>query len=245
MWTVHSFSSVSSTQDVARQYLAEGRPLPFAILADEQTAGRGRSGNQWISPPAGNLYSSICPKISPEVPLRDAGQYSFLTAVSLQETLAVFGVASAQNKWPNDILVDGRKIAGILIESNGNAQGNLGGLIIGVGVNLAAAPAGAVSLGELIGASVSPQEFLASFLDHLQAEIGYYSAHGFAPLRQKWLAKAYGLGLDMRVRLPHESFTGKFIGLDTDGSLLVLETGRENPRRVYSGEVFFEQSPRV
>lgn len=238
--TVHSFESVRSTQDIAKQYLAEGRPLPFAILAEEQTAGRGRGGNVWVSPPKGNLYCSLGIETK-SIPLKDAGQYSFLTAVALMETFASLGIQEAQNKWPNDILVRGQKIAGILLESHGDTSGHLQSLIIGFGVNLQWAPDGAISVKNLIGKDITARDFLDMFLKYLEQEILAYAKDGFSSIRQKWLEKAYGLGDEIRVRLPKETFTAQFDGLDVDGALLVKRQGQTAPQKIYSGEVFFEK----
>lgn len=238
-WAIHHFESVGSTQDMAKQYLAEGRPLPFAILADSQTSGRGRIGNLWTSP-KGNLYVSLvigdlC------CPVKDAGRYSFLTAVALMETLSAFGVVGAQNKWPNDVLVGGKKIAGILLESDIGHDGFIKSLIIGAGVNLQSAPDGAVSVAELTGKAISPDDFLERFVQQIQAHLDILDVQGFSSIRAKWLGKAYGLGTEIRVRLPHETFYGQFQGLDDHGALMVLVAGEERPRIIHSGDVFFER----
>lgn len=235
---IYNFPSVLSTQDVAKNYLAEGRPLPFAIRADAQTGGRGRSGNAWVSP-LGNLYASIVIPLH-NVPIQNAGQYSFVTAVALMECLAGYGVTHAVNKWPNDILVEGKKIAGILLESDMGSDGFLNALIIGVGVNLVSAPEGAVSLSDMSAHSVGGSEsFLSNFLTHLQSHLNSIKQNGFAPIREKWLSKAHGVETTIRVRLPNETFYGTFTGLDEEGALLVTVDGK--PRKVYSGDVFFEK----
>lgn len=239
-WTIFSFESLGSTQDVAKSYLPrekEAKPLPFAVRADVQTAGRGRLGNQWVSL-TGNLFTSLCVDVG-SVPAQRAGQYSFLAAVALMNTLAEYGVTGAQNKWPNDILVSGQKIAGILLESDIDAQGQINALIIGVGVNLAAAPDGAISVRDITGASISPSDFLEKFIDKLQNQLDGIALNGFAAIRESWLSKAYGLGQKIRVRLPAETFYGEFLGLDDGGALLVRPEGETETRIIHSGEVFF------
>jgi BirA family biotin operon repressor/biotin-[acetyl-CoA-carboxylase] ligase len=237
-WDIYSFVTVTSTQDVAKNYMAEGRPLPFAILSDIQTAGRGRMGNLWVSP-KGNLYSSLALDIG-NFPAKDGGQYSFLTAVALMETLSDYGVTDAQNKWPNDILVKGKKIAGILLESDGVANGLLKTLVIGMGVNLQSAPEGAVAVNALVGQEIYPAEFLNGFIAQLQRHLDVLNSQGFSAIRTKWLEKAYGLGMEIRVRLPNETFYGEFIGLHENGALMVRIANEQEPRIIHSGDVFFE-----
>jgi len=232
---IYHFENLTSTQDIAKQYLSEGQNLPFAIHTDKQSSGRGRSGNQWVSL-EGNLLTSIAIPLQ-DVPVKDIGQYSFLTAVVLMDCLAEYGVVNAQNKWPNDILVDGQKIAGILLESNSNNDGVLNALIIGIGINIMNAPEGAICIHNLTGDSILPSEFLNQFIKQLDIQLLYFKQHGFDPIRKKWLDKAYGLGILIKVRLPNEIFHGEFMGLDNDGALLVKVDGI--PRKVYSGDVFF------
>jgi BirA family biotin operon repressor/biotin-[acetyl-CoA-carboxylase] ligase len=235
-WTVYQFETLSSTQDIARQYLDEGRQLPFVIRADMQTASRGRSGNKWVSH-IGNLLTTIVVPLD-KVEIRSAGQYSFLTAVALMDSLADCGVDNAQNKWPNDILVDGRKIAGILLESDMGTDGYLNALLIGVGVNIAHAPDGAVFLNEFVQPT-DAEDFLSRFLVHIQRNLDMIAADGFASIRQRWLSRAFGIGTEIRVRLPQETFYGEFLGLDEGGALLVKVSGEDKLRVIHSGEVFF------
>lgn len=237
-WQIHSFETLTSTQDIARQYLTEGKLLPFAVQADMQTASRGRSGNKWVSV-KGNLLTSLVIPLQ-NVRARDAGQYSFLTSVALIQTLKDLGVEETiQNKWPNDVLVNGQKIAGILLESDIGANGTLQALIIGIGVNLVSAPEGAAHIGSYIQNVPQPTEVLHQFIDHLQAQLDIIAREGFAPIRKTWLSLAYGLGSEIRVRLPHETFYGIFNGLDENGALIVQVKDGDAPRIIHSGEVFF------
>lgn len=238
-WHIHSFELLTSTQDVAKQYLNEGKPLPLVVQADMQTASRGRSGNKWISTKGNLLFSAVIPLEN--VIARDAGQYSFLAAISLMNALTYYGIQGAQNKWPNDVLVEGKKIAGILLESDISADGSLKSLIIGFGINLVAAPEGAVHAEELIHKTIQPLEFLDKLNAEMQRQLDVMAGGGFAPIRKTWLSHAYGLGTDIRVRLPQETFFGRFLGLDDNGALLVQVQGEPSHRVIHSGEVFFGQ----
>lgn len=239
-WTIHSFETLSSTQDTAKQYLDAGRPLPLVVQADMQTASRGRTGNKWISSKGNLLFSAVIPLHN--VSARDAGQYSFLAAVALMNVLTDIGIQDIKNKWPNDVLVGGKKIAGILLESDISADGYLKSLIIGFGVNLVAAPEGAVHAQEIIHKIIQPLEFLDKLIAEMQVQLDVMLADGFAPIRKTWLSHAYGLGSDIRVRLPSETFYGEFIGLDDGGALLIRVAGEDKHRIIHSGEVFFGQT---
>ena len=236
-WHIHSFEILPSTQDVAKQYLNEGRHLPLAVQADVQTAGRGRSGNTWVSR-KGNLFSSLVIPLK-NVNAQDAGQYSFLAAVALMNVLTDLGITDIQNKWPNDVLVGGKKIAGILLESDIAPDGSLKSIIIGVGVNLVAAPEGAVYVQQFTNIVMQPLEFLDKFTVQIQTQLDQMAVSGFAPIRKTWLSHAYGLGTDIRVRLSKETFFGEFLGLDESGALLVKVAGEATHRTIHSGEVFF------
>jgi BirA family biotin operon repressor/biotin-[acetyl-CoA-carboxylase] ligase len=236
-WHIHSFETLSSTQDVAKQYLNEGRPLPLVVQADMQTASRGRSGNKWISSQGNLLSSAVIPLQN--VSARDAGQYSFLAAISLIKVLLDLGVTDIQNKWPNDVLVGGKKIAGILLESDISTDGFLKSLIIGFGINLVASPEGAVNVQALIHKIIQPLEFLDQLNVEMQTQLDIMAVEGFAPIRKTWLSHAYGLGTEIRVRLPTETFFGEFLGLDDVGALLVKVADEPTHRIIHSGEVFF------
>jgi BirA family transcriptional regulator, biotin operon repressor / biotin---[acetyl-CoA-carboxylase] ligase len=233
---IYHFETLNSTQDTAKEYMAEGRECPFAIIADRQAKGRGRLGNEWVSE-EGNLLTSIVIPLQ-NIAAKNAGQYSFLTSVALMDCLKDYGVSNAMNKWPNDILVEGKKIAGILLESDIGTDGFINFLIIGVGVNLVSAPEGAICIHELTGDSLSPSEFLSQFVKQLNLQMLFMEQRGFTSIRQKWLDTAYGIGQVIKIRLPNEIFYGEFIGLDEEGALLVSVDG--HPRKVYSGDVFFE-----
>jgi BirA family transcriptional regulator, biotin operon repressor / biotin---[acetyl-CoA-carboxylase] ligase len=232
---IFHFETLDSTQDKAKEFLSSGMELPFTIYADMQTKGRGRSGNEWVSQ-QGNLLTSLVIPLK-NIHAKNAGQYSFLTAVALMDCFSDYGVSHAVNKWPNDILVDGKKIAGILLESDIGADGFITALIIGIGVNLASAPEGAVCINDLTGDMISSSDFLKQFVKQLNTQMLYMEQSGFSPIRQKWIDNAYGIGQLIKIRLPHETFHGTFIGLDEEGALLVNVDGK--PCKVYSGEVFF------
>ena len=200
-------------------------------MAAAQSAGRGRHGNVWTSVP-GNLYASLLLRPWPG---DRAGDYSFILALALHAAVACFlpDPTLLKIKWPNDLLLDGRKCAGILLESP-----EPGVLLAGMGVNLVSAPEGRAFLNDYATVSVSPDSLLMCLEPALTAWVDLYRARGLVPILAEWQTKAAGVGEAVRVRLPQETFDGVWAGIDDQGALRVrLSDGSE--RRVLSGEVFF------
>ena len=236
---LHRFGSVASTNDEARQLAQQGAPDRTAILAERQTAGRGRYSRQWESP-RGNLYASFVfrPPLSP----RHAAQIGYVAAVAVYDAVAALTGRSAAItcKWPNDVLVDGAKIAGILPESSIGADGALEWIVLGIGINIVSAPADAVrpatSLSAQGGAAPDTGTVLAVLSRALDGWMVQWLDDGFGSVRRAWLDRAGPLGGEIRVILPDRSIKGSFGGLDPDGALILdTESGRE---KVHSGEVF-------
>ena len=238
-YRVVHFNRVGSTNDEAKARARAGAVEGTLVWADEQTAGRGRRGRAWASPP-GNLYLSLIirPRCAPAI----AAQLGFVAALGLIEALAALAgpLLDLRCKWPNDLLAGGRKIAGILLESETSAGNAIDFVVIGVGVNLAAAPDGteypATSLSERGFPDISPAALLEGFVGHFDPWARRWRVEGFAPLRTAWLAWASGIGEPLRVRLERSTLDGRFIDLDSDGAL-VLDAA-DGRRRIAAGEVF-------
>jgi len=229
---------LGSTNDEAKVLAASGAAEGTLVWALEQTKGHGRQGRPWVSPP-GNLYVSII--LRPRVPPARAAQLGFAAALALGEAcLEIAPDAAIGFKWPNDVLLAGRKLAGILLESQMNGEGLVDWLVLGVGVNLATYPLAtdypATALGAC-GVEVTPAAMLSALARHFLAWYGRWDqGDGFAALRAAWLVRAVGLGGGLRVRLPCDTLSGVFAGLDSDGALLLdVASGR---RRIEAGEVF-------
>lgn len=232
----HVLASVDSTNTHAKMLAADGAPAGTLILAHEQTAGRGRHGNSWQSM-TGNLFTSVI--LRPQILTADVGQLSFLIAVALAETLAQVLPQGAQLglKWPNDILLEGRKCAGILLESEAGGSRQLPWVIAGMGVNLAVAPEGATSLAAIGAKKLSPEEFLDVFEPILVQWYNRWQQEGFAPVQSAWSAYAVNRGQPIRVRLTREELTGVFEGIDHHGALQ-LRLPDNSLRLISSGEVY-------
>jgi BirA family biotin operon repressor/biotin-[acetyl-CoA-carboxylase] ligase len=241
-WRHLAFSQIDSTNDALRRQIraateAAGAAVAegLVVTAERQTAGRGRRGRSWESP-SGNLYLSIL--LAGAAAPADSAQISFVAAVALAEALAEAAPRVAVGlKWPNDLLVGGGKVSGILLESEGPW------VVLGVGVNLASAPPAAGALYPptslaAAGVTLTPDDLLAVFCRHLAALLGQWREDGFAPVRRLWLARACGLGQAMTARLHDgESVAGTFVDLDADGAL-VMDVPRQGRRRVLAGDVF-------
>jgi len=227
-----------STNDEAKALAAAGAPAGTLVWARRQSAGRGRYGRSWVSLP-GNLFASLI--LRPEVRAAAAAQLGFAAALAAREASLGFAPdAAIAFKWPNDVLLQSRKLAGILLESEASSSGNLAWLVIGIGVNLASYPTDtpypATALG-VTGADVAPAAMLAAWARHfLRRYEEWDGGRGFAAQRVAWLGHAAGLGQGIRVRLAREELAGIFAGLDADGALLLdAPSGR---RRIEAGEVF-------
>lgn len=230
--------AVDSTNAEARRRAEAGEAGPLWITAARQTAGRGRRGRVWETN-EGNLAATLL--LKPEAPPQVAAQLSFAAALAVADMAAEFAPDAAVTlKWPNDVLAEGRKLAGILLEAGPQTDGNAW-LAIGIGVNLARHPEGtefpATSLAALGVTPPAPEAalaLLAARFAHWQAR---WREEGFAPLRAAWLARAEGLGLPIRARLPQGERQGAFVGLDASGALLLQEPGGLSA--ITAGEVFF------
>jgi BirA family biotin operon repressor/biotin-[acetyl-CoA-carboxylase] ligase len=236
------FESLDSTNEQARRLAAGGALDGTVVWARSQTAGRGRQGRQWRSP-EGNLYCSIV--LRPEVPAGDAAQLSFVTALALGQ--AVSGLlpdnVAMRYKWPNDLLLDGRKAAGILLESSGGTNGELDWLIVGAGLNVENYPdtAGnypATSLREAGVGPVALREILTRYIDGFAHWRARWHNEGIACVREAWLERAAQLGEDITVHQPNGQLRGRFSGLDEGGALL-LDLPDGSRRTITAGDVFF------
>jgi len=234
-----AYDAIGSTNDEAKRLARDGAAEGTLLWALEQTAGRGRRGRVWVSPP-GNLYASLI--LRPDCPASRAAQLGFVTALAVGGALGAScrGLAVSY-KWPNDVLINGRKVAGILLESEMIEHERPSFVVIGVGVNLAAAPQDtefpATSILEEGWGTVPPTLMLEEFAEHFRSWQMRWQMEGFAPVRAAWLAAAaVSPGEPIRVRLDAASLHGCFLDIDEEGALLLEAAGER--RRVSAGEVF-------
>ncbi|MCG6901522.1 MAG: biotin--[acetyl-CoA-carboxylase] ligase [Rhodobacter sp.] len=227
---------------------APGLSGPTWIMARSQTAARGRRGRAWAMPP-GNFAATLV--LHPDEPPETVALRSFVAALALFDALvAVTGRAEILAlKWPNDVLLNGGKLAGILLESLGHGRG-VSHLAIGIGVNLTAAPgaetlernaARPVALGDETGTSVTPETFLTSLAEAYAAWENRFATFGFAPIREAWLARAAKLGEHIVARTSDAEITGVFETIDKTGALVLGTAGGRVA--IPAADIYFQRGP--
>jgi BirA family biotin operon repressor/biotin-[acetyl-CoA-carboxylase] ligase len=228
---VRHYDNIGSTNDEAQRLAAAGAPHGTVVHADEQTTGRGRLSRRWLSPP-GNLYLSIV--LRPGAAAARAPEIGFVAALAVADAVDALlpRHARASLKWPNDVLVNEGKIAGILAEQAGDA------IILGIGIDVLQAPGGVphkvssiVGCGGLATVDGARDRLLAALASWLDV----WEHEGFAPIRAAWLARAHPAGSALNVQLGDRLLNGRFAGLDDDGALL-LDT-QDGRSRIVAGDV--------
>jgi BirA family transcriptional regulator, biotin operon repressor / biotin---[acetyl-CoA-carboxylase] ligase len=208
---------LDSTNAEALRLARAGERGPLWITANRQTAGRGRRGRRWISKP-GNLYASLL--LTEPGPTEHWPQLSFVAALATHDAIADVAAEPAPQlaiKWPNDILLGDAKLAGVLIEGEGNA------VAIGIGVNCASHPTGMdYPATDLAGAGVSPEALMNALALKMSGRLAQWNGGtGFSKIRADWLDRAAGLGEEISVRLADRELTGRFESLDPTGGLML------------------------
>jgi BirA family transcriptional regulator, biotin operon repressor / biotin---[acetyl-CoA-carboxylase] ligase len=234
--------TVDSTNAEARRRAKAGEPGPLWIWSARQSQGRGRGGREWISRP-GNLFASLL--IGVNAPQRVAGQIALLAGVIAYDTIAKLiayeGRSELLLKWPNDILLAGEKLAGVLLENVGSTVENRSVVVIGTGINLASHPEDlpqpAISLGayDIMVTPAEALEVLAATTHEWLARWGEGSC--FPTIRRAWLDRAGPAGRPLRVKVEGEETEGVYGGLDADGALRLMTP--EGEYRIAAGDVFF------
>ena len=222
-----ALDDVDSTNAEAERILQAGSDSLEStwITAKSQNSGRGRRGRRWNSPP-GNLYATLL--LRPRTSASIAPQLSLAASLAVREMAASFlvGQGSVNLKWPNDVLLDGSKLAGILLETHQStaSNGDVGWVAIGIGVNLRHfppdAPYPATSLWQHCGADIEPSEALCALAWSMDRQLTRWNrGEGFERLRNEWMTHAYGIGEEVCVGLGRSEMQGVFLGLDDSGAL--------------------------
>jgi BirA family biotin operon repressor/biotin-[acetyl-CoA-carboxylase] ligase len=231
-WSLEVVPSATSTSDLARQAAAAGAPAYSGFLALEQTAGRGRRGRRWVSR-HGGMYLSVL--LRPHIDRAQWFGFSFIAALAVFEAIQSWFTAPLLGanqpkmglKWPNDIIVGGGKIAGILLEAGADY------LIIGSGVNIAPVEGDPktgippVSLAQFLNDAQAPiptpDMLAAAYLDRLSIWYDVLVTSGFGPVRAAWLAHHAFAGQDLQVQTGEMAVRGRFVDLGMDGALVLLD----------------------
>ncbi|MEK7772926.1 MAG: biotin--[acetyl-CoA-carboxylase] ligase [Deltaproteobacteria bacterium] len=238
---IYFFRSLDSTNTRAYELGRGGCPEGTAVIADSQTNGKGRVGRRWESLPGVNLYTSIV--LRPPVPPQNANNLTFLSAVALAESVSHFIRRRPSVKWPNDVLVDGRKIAGILLEMDSEAD-RVHFVVAGIGVNLNMKEEmfpeflrnTATSVMEKAGGAVDRAEFARSLYSSIEKWYKIYLKEGFTPVLDEWRGYFEAAGRPVKVTSFNRTVEGICAGVDMDGALLV-RTPSGKVERVVSGDV--------
>jgi BirA family biotin operon repressor/biotin-[acetyl-CoA-carboxylase] ligase len=237
---IETFEEIDSTILEARRRAERGETGPVWLIAGRQTAGRGRRGRQWASLEGNLLATYLFASTQPPAQIALLG---FVAGVAIAEAIdEIIGAGRATLKWPNDVLIDGAKAAGIMLDS-GSAGVGVAWAALAFGVNLAAAPEGldqrATSLRAVLPPDTlapEPLKFLQQVQPRLESWAARTDAEGFEPLRQAWLSRAHGLGQEARVLQGEQTLVGRIVGLSPRGELeLDTPAGR---RLVTAGDVF-------
>ena len=251
LWTkwmgsrIHHLHAVDSTNAIAYQLALQGAEEGEIVVAESQKQGRGRLGRKWFSPPLSNLYLSVI--LRPEIPPQQASLMTLMAAVATAGAIHKFSGLQPMIKWPNDILLKNRKVAGLLNEIHSETD-RIHFVILGIGVNLnmdekmfpKEIRSLATSLKREMGQSVSRKAFLQTLLEELERWYETFLKEGAAPILKAWRDKAQIQGRPVRVISFGEVLSGTAIDVDNDGAL-ILETKEGERKRVVAGDIEYKR----
>jgi BirA family biotin operon repressor/biotin-[acetyl-CoA-carboxylase] ligase len=240
-----TYDVLDSTSSEAKRLAGGGASHGAVIWSKRQTAGRGRMGRDWVSA-EGNLFATVL--LSPSSPLAQCAQLSFVAALAVADTLdgIVPDSTLVRCKWPNDVLVAGKKIAGILLESFTTKEliSERQWIAVGIGINVDSHPEHvlfpATSLREVGVELISAKIVLSRLIHNFVARYDQWEASGFAPLRKAWQAKAYQINQPVEVIVGEDRLSGTFAGIDDEGQLL-LKTDKKHTQSIIAGDVFYTE----
>ncbi len=248
---MHCYAEVDSTNTVARQWAQKAANREtrhgLAVTAESQTAGKGRLGRPWNSLPGAGIWCSVV--LAPPIALTEASRFSFIAAVAIAYGIKQYTNLEVQIKWPNDLLIQGQKICGILVEMAAEAE-QVDYFILGFGLNVnqrqddfpEELQKKATSLYAQSGTKIDRMALLSQILRSIEKHLDLYQKEGFAPIRQKWLDSACFLGEKVVIRQQERIIEeGILRGIDDDGALL-LEQSNGQLIRILAGDVSLRQA---
>lgn len=228
---VRFLEETESTNKSALTMAYHGAPEGTAVIADAQTAGRGRLGRLWISPPGKNIYVSLI--LRPAIDPSSASQITLVAGVAVAEMLNTYCPGRIELKWPNDVLANGRKLCGILAESRVTAE-KVEYVVVGIGINVNMEPGHfdesireiATSIRMEAGAEIPREEVVARLFWSLDRIYRLYLETGFGAIREKWLDCSGMIGKDITVSSPDGLVKGTVVGMGAEGQLTYLHEGK-------------------
>ena len=241
---IHYFKTIDSTNSTAYELGLKGAEEGEVVLAESQTEGRGRLGRRWISPPFANLYLSVI--LRPAIPPHQASLITLVAAVAGAGAVEKFSGLEPTIKWPNDILIERRKLAGLLNEIHSEAD-RIHFIILGIGINLNMDEKSfpreirdlATSLKIEMGQTVSRKAFLFSLLENLERWYTIFLREGAGPVLKAWRDRARIGGKKVKVTFLQEVLTGTAIDVDSDGALILVTENGER-KRIVAGDVEYK-----
>ncbi len=241
-----SYDALDSTNAEARRLAGGGASHGAVIWAKRQSAGRGRMGREWVSA-EGNLFVTVL--LAPQAPLAECAQLSFVAALAVAETLEGIlpNPETIRCKWPNDVLVEGKKISGILLESftTKELMSNRQWIAVGVGINVDNYPEHvmfpATCLREEGVELISAKIVLSRFIHHFIHCYDQWEAEGFAPIERAWKKRAYNLNKPVEVIVGDDQLHGTFVGINAHGHLL-LRDKKKAITPISAGDVFYRET---
>lgn len=238
---IHYEESVESTQKIAHKLASQGVPEGTVVIADEQRSGKGRMNRNWHSPKYTGIWMSLI--LKPNIPLTKAPQLTLLTAVAVVQAMEEITGLTPGIKWPNDILIDGKKVTGILTELQAEAD-RIHSIIIGVGINVnqkledfpLELQDKASSLSIQKGEQISRAELIRTIFKHFEKLYSLYLKQGFIPIKILWEGYAVSIGRILKARTLTEVIEGKALGI-TDEGVLKIEDQSGVIHHVYSADI--------
>ena len=237
-WRVEHFAALPSTSDLVRTRARAGAAEGLVVVAERQTAGRGRHGRSWTSP-EGNLYLTLL--LRPGSAAKDAGALALVAGLALAEACIDLGASRhlLRLKWPNDLVLGSAKVGGVLLEAETDHLQRVGWVSVGIGVNVAQAPAvpgrESAALVEVVP-DATPAALLERLLERLSYHYQDWRRSGLKSIRDAWCDHQLAPGTPIVVRPGNQSIAGTYVGIDVEGALL-LEAAQL--QRITTGEVLF------
>jgi BirA family transcriptional regulator, biotin operon repressor / biotin---[acetyl-CoA-carboxylase] ligase len=242
---IHYEEEVDSTQKIAHRLATEGAAEGTVIVAEEQLLGRGRLDRRWHSPKYTGIWMSII--LRPNLPMQKAPQLTLVTAVAVVQAIEEVTNLLPQIKWPNDILISGKKVTGILTEMQADAD-RINAIIVGIGINVnqnrddfpKEIQQIATSLAAELGQEISRARLMQAVFARLEKLYQTYLKEGFFPIKLLWESYALSIGKEIIARTVTGDIHGKALGITEDGVLNIQQANGEI-RQVYSADIFINE----
>ena len=238
---IHFFSEVDSTNDVLFKLARSGAPHGTVVIAESQTNGKGRLSRRWQSPPGCNIYTSIA--LRPPIEPVYASQIMLMAGVAVADLLSEYCAGSVTLKWPNDVQIGGKKVCGILAEMSVSEEGRVDFVVVGIGINVNIRKMDldesirdtATSVAEEAGQNISRLDLASKLFDRFDALYSRLLDSGFGSIKDAWLSYCDMIGKQVRVVFKNDIASGKVLGVDDFGALLISDE-RGETKRIIAGD---------